>query len=324
MAFNHKIPPKFVYIIVEIVSGMLYNVNIAITKGKSKMNIRYKSVITLLLVLTLGLSVFTPLQAATKEPIDYSPVFDAEYYYKAYPDLHRNVKNTPAALLAHFTEVGMKEGRSGNASFNVRAYMANNLDLLSIYGAKDLSVYYLHYITAGKAEGRTAVYKDGTQPPEGALSSYSTTYDVTEERAVNVELAASNIDGLVIEPGNKFSFSNSIGSRTLANGYVVAPSFASGRIVSSVGGGICQVSSTIHVAMLLAGISPTQRYAHSLPVDYVPKGLDSAIVEGYKDLTFTNNFDFALVINASVENGVLTVTFSRQEPSADTGAKTRT
>ena len=58
------------------------------------------------------------------------------------------------------------------------------------------------------------------------------------------------------------------------------------------GGGICQVSSTIHVAMLLAGITPTQRYAHSLPVDYVPKGLDSAIVEGYKDLTFTNKFDF--------------------------------
>ena len=288
------------------------------------MNIRYKSAVTLLLVFALAFSAFTPLHAATQKPVDYSPVFDAEYYYNTYPDLHQSVKNTPSALLAHFTSVGMKEGRSGNASFNVRAYMANNLDLLPIYGVKDLSIYYLHYITTGKAEGRSAVYKDGAQPPEGALSSYSTTYDVTEDRAVNVELAASNINGLVIEPGKKFSFSNSIDSRTLANGYVVAPSFASGRVVSSVGGGICQVSSTIHVAMLLAGISPTQRYAHSLPVDYVPRGLDSAIVEGYKDLTFTNNFDYAIRINATVEGGVLTVTFSRQEPSADTGAKTRT
>lgn len=282
------------------------------------MNTTRKAIITLLLIISLGLTAFTPLNAATKKPMDYSSVFDAEYYYNAYPDLQQSVRNTPSALLQHFTTVGMKEGRRGNASFNVKAYMANNLDLLPIYGVKDLSSYYLHYITTGKAEGRIALYKDGAQPPEGVLSSYSTTYDVTEERAVNVELAASNIDGLVIEPGNKFSFSNSIGSRTIANGYVVAPSFASGRVVSSVGGGICQVSSTIHVAMLLAGISPTQRYAHSLPVDYVPKGLDSAIVEGYKDLTFTNNFDFAVVINASVANGVLTVTFSRQEPAAVT------
>lgn len=275
------------------------------------MNIKHKAIFAMLLIFTLSLSAFTPLEAATS--IDYSSVFDAEYYYNAYPDLHQSVKNTPSALLQHFTTIGMKEGRSGNAAFNVRAYMANNLDLLPVFGVKDLSCYYLHYITIGKAEGRSAVYKDGTQPPEGVLSSYSTTYDTTEDRAVNVELAASNINGLVIEPGKNFSFSNSIGSRTIANGYVVAPSFASGRVVSSVGGGICQVSSTIHVAMLLAGISPTQRYAHSLPVDYVPKGLDSAIVEGYKDLTFTNNFDYNIVINASVENGVLTVTFSRQE-----------
>ena len=97
-----------------------------------------------------------------------------------------------------------------------------------------------------------------------------------------------------------------------SNGYVVAPSFASGRVVSSVGGGICQVSSTIYVSMLLAGIAPSQRYAHSLPVDYVPKGLDSAIVEGYKDLTFTNKFDFPIVINATTQEGVLTVSFLQQ------------
>ncbi|MCM1136457.1 MAG: VanW family protein [Clostridium sp.] len=280
-----------------------------------------KFIAALLLMVSCCLSAFTPVHAATQKPIDYSSVFDAEYYYNNYPDLHQSVQNTPSSLLQHFITVGMKEGRNGNASFNVKAYMANNLDLLPVYGVKDLSSYYLHYINIGKAEGRVAVYKNGAQPPEGVLSSYSTTYNVKEERAVNVELAAANIDGLVIEPGQKFSFSNSIGSRTLANGYVVAPSFASGRVVSSVGGGICQVSSTIHVAMLLAGIAPTQRYPHSLPVDYVPTGLDSAIVEGYKDLTFTNNFDFALVINTSVENGTLTVTFSQQAPASKDAKK---
>ena len=273
---------------------------------------KWKRLTALLLIALCTLSGFAPVQASAVNQSDYSPVFDANYYYNTYEDLQQNIGNDPAALLNHFITIGMKEGRSGNALFNVKAYMNNNLDLLPVYGAKDLSGYYYHYITCGRQEGRSAVFKAGSELPAGTLSTYSTVYDVTEDRAVNVELAASKINGLTIAPGEKFSFSNSIGSRTIANGYVVSPSFASGRIVSSVGGGICQVSSTIYVTMLLAGIAPTQRYAHSLPVDYVPAGLDSAIVEGYKDLTFTNNFDFSIIINATVQNGVLTVTFTQQ------------
>ncbi len=273
-----------------------------------------KKILALLLTIVFVVSALpVPLRAAENRLTDYSAVFDAEYYYNAYADLRQTLGNDPTALLEHFINVGMKEGRSGNASFHVKAYMLNNLDLLPVYGVKDLSSYYIHYITCGQKEGRSGVYKKGTEPQAGILSSYSTSYDVTEDRAVNVNLAASMINGMEIAPGEKFSFSNSIGSRTLANGYVVAPSFAGGRVVSSVGGGICQVSSTIYVAMLLAGITPTERYAHSLPVDYVPKGLDSAIVEGYKDLTFTNQFDFTIVINATVKDGVLTVSFVQKQ-----------
>ncbi len=272
-----------------------------------------------ILILLLAIACLFPCQAISlraevKTPdVDYSSVFDAEYYYNTYPDLRHTIGNNPDALLEHFINVGMKEGRTGCSTFNVKAYMVNNVDLLPVYGVKDLSGYYLHYITSGKKEGRSGVYKEGNKPAQGVLSTYSTSYDVTEDRAVNVELAASMINGMEIAPGEKFSFSNSIGSRTLANGYVVAPSFAGGRVVSSVGGGICQVSSTIYVTMLLAGITPTQRYAHSLPVDYVPKGLDSAIVEGYKDLTFTNNFDFTIIINVTVRDGVLTVSFVQKQ-----------
>lgn len=271
-----------------------------------------KSIIVLLLVIVCSLTAIIPLYAAPENAIDYSAVFDADYYYNTYPDLQQNIGNDPAALLKHFTTVGMREGRSGNALFNVKAYMQNNLDLLPVYGAKDLSNYYIHYITCGKNENRIALYQKGTELPAGVLSTYSTVYDDKEDRAVNVELAASRINGIVIAPGEKFSFSNSIGTRTIENGYVVAPSFAGGRVVSSVGGGICQVSSTIYVSMLLAGIPAAQRYAHSLPVDYVPEGLDSAIVEGYKDLTFTNNFNFSVVINATAADGVLTVSFVQQ------------
>ncbi len=249
--------------------------------------------------------VAAPIPAIT----DYSAVFDATYYYNTYPDLQQNLGNNPDALLKHFITSGMKEGRNGNAAFNVHAYMYNNLDLVAVYGAKDLRNYYIHYICHGKKEGRNALYKWGTQPGAGVLASYSTKYNVKEARAINVELAAARVNGLKIAPGEKFSFSTSVGTRTVENGYVEAPSFAAGKVVTSVGGGICQVSSNIYVVMLLSGITPTQHYFHSLPVDYVPTGLDAAIVEGYKDLTFKNPFDFPIVINATTKNGVLNVSF---------------
>lgn len=242
---------------------------------------------------------------------DYSAVFDAEYYYQTYPDLQQNLGSDPEALLNHFINTGMKEGRNGNAAFQVKAYMYNNPDLMAVYGITDLSAYYLHYIVYGKAEGRKALFDAGSEFPANTLGRYTTCYDVTEDRAVNVELAASRINGMVVQPGETFSYSLSVGTRTLENGYVTAPSFAGGTVVSSVGGGICQVSSTLYVAMLLSQIPATQHYLHSLPVDYVVRGLDAAIVEGYKDLQFKNNYDYPIAIYAVTENGALTVSIVR-------------
>ena len=271
-------------------------------------------------LLTFSLILFLPVQTVTAAnstvtcsvKADYSAVFDADYYYLTYPDLQQSIGNDPAALLKHFITTGMKEGRKGNASFQVKAYMYNNPDLMAVYGIKDLSAYYLHYMNCGKAEGRKAVFEKGKEFSEGTLARYSTTYDTKEDRAVNVELAASRIDGLTLNPGDTFSYSSSVGTRTLENGYVVAPSFAGGRVVTSVGGGICQVSSTLYAAMLIAGIPATQHYLHSLPVDYVPRGLDAAIVEGYKDLKFKNNFDYPIVLHATTKDGTLTVSITKQ------------
>ena len=254
----------------------------------------------------------TAVQAAESASgnIDYSAVFDAEYYYNTYQDVQQTIGFNEEDLLDHFIRSGMAEGRMGKADFDVRSYMKNNLDLLAVYGIKDLSAYYYHYIQSGKAEGRTVGY-----PSRNAdeIASFSTQYNTEEDRATNVELAAQRIDGIVIQPGTSFSFSNSIMSRTTENGYVVAPSFASGRVVSSVGGGICQVSSTLYGAMTLSSIPATERYAHSLAVDYVPKGLDSAIVEGVKDLRFKNLYDYPIRIDSSAENGTLTVAISKAE-----------
>lgn len=255
-------------------------------------------------------AVSTSSNAAISQITDYSAVFDADYYYQAYPDLQASIGNDPSALLSHFIKTGMREGRNGNAQFNLKAYMYQNPDLMAIYGT-DLPSYYRHYITSGKAENRKAVFDTGKGFAEGVLGSYTTTFDTTEDRATNVILSASRINGLVIPVGGRFSYSTSVGTRTTANGYVEAPSYASGRVVTSVGGGICQVSSTLYAAMVVADIPATSHYLHSLAVDYVPRGLDAAIVEGYKDLTFVNPYSYPVMLQASTDNGVLTVSIVR-------------
>lgn len=262
--------------------------------------------ILLSVTLTASLMLSTPVMAAANQP-DYSPVFNADYYYQSYPDLQQNIGNDPKALLNHFVNTGMKEGRSGNADFQLKAYMYYNPDLMAVYKSRDPGAYYLHYISCGKAEKRKARFDQADVFPEGTLARFSTVYNTDEDRAVNVELSASRINGLVIQPGETFSYSDSVGTRTLANGYVVAPSFAGGRVVSSVGGGICQVSSTLYAVMVLAGIPATEHYLHSLSVDYVPRGLDAAIVEGAKDLKFKNNFDYPIAISSAAKDGTLTI-----------------
>ena len=242
---------------------------------------------------------------------DYSAIFDANYYYNTYPDLQAAFGKDDAKLFEHFVKCGMKEGRVGNADFNVKAYMKNNLDLVGLFKADDLTEYYAHYANNGKAEGRIAQYQANQAPREGVLATHTTYYDPKESRAINVELAASRINGMVIEPGKVFSYSDSVGRRTVENGYVDGPSFANGKEVSSIGGGICQVSSTLYVSMLLSGIEPIEHHYHGLPVDYVPKGLDASIAENVQDLRFKNNSAYNVVIEASAKDGVLTVSLLR-------------
>ncbi|NLL76173.1 MAG: VanW family protein [Clostridiales bacterium] len=273
---------------------------------------RYKKFAALVLCLGILFNSTPQVQAGriSIDGIDYSSVFDAEYYYNTYSDVQTAIGHDADKLLQHFISAGMKEGRVGKADFNVRAYMKNNLDLLPVLGFDDLRAYYYHYIQSGKAEGRIATAA-GVQTDINEISSFSTEYNEDEDRAVNIELASSRIDGIVIQPNETFSFSESILSRTLENGYKIAPSFANGRKVTSIGGGICQVSSTLYVTMLLSAIPATERYGHSLTVDYVPQGFDSAIVEGTKDLKFKNPYDYPICIHSTAKDGNLTVSISK-------------
>lgn len=272
-----------------------------------------KRIVISLMVIALVMVGIVPMQAQAKKTTDYSAVFDADYYYGVYDDLRSVIGNNPKKLLQHFITYGMQEGRRGNQEFDVKAYMENNPDLVQIFGTEDLESYYLHYIDCGKKEGRSALSAagSGSAPAKTLISSYTTAFDPKQSRAVNIALAASKINGTVIEPGQEFSFSDTVGPRTAENGFVIAPTFMNKEVVPGMGGGICQVSSTMYAAMLQGDIKATQRHAHSMPVSYIPEGMDATISAGKKDLTFTNNFSFSIVINAVVDDGTVTVSFSK-------------
>ena len=261
----------------------------------------------------------------------YRSVFDASYYYSAYPDVAAACGKNNEALFNHFVNYGVKEGRSASAEFNPQAYRQRYEDLQEAFGSY-MASYCRHYETCGRKEGRngradgqpvavadTSQQTDQSTDAQNAqqangnvIGTYTTAYVAGIPRANNVELAASRINGVVVQPGQSFSFSATILPRSRANGYVVAPIFVSGKKSTGIGGGVCQVSSTLYAAMVTAGLPATERHPHSLPVDYLPKGLDATIAGNYLDLKFTNVYSQPLQIQASASNGTLTVSLVLQ------------
>ena len=242
---------------------------------------------------------------------DFRAVFNADYYYDQNPDLQAVIGKDSESLFRHFIHTGIREGRSGNEQFNLKAYVYYNPDLLDAYKT-DLAAYCRHYETLGKAEGRLSLF---SSQERSVIGFYHTDYDKTLPRASNIHLAASRINGLVLQPGERFSFSQAVLSRTPENGYVMAPAIGG----MEYGGGICQVSSTLYAAMCHALLPATERYPHSSRISYMPEGLDATISEGHKDLTFINPYDKPLTIVAAPDETGLTVSLllgASDSPSA--------
>lgn len=266
-----------------------------------------------------------PMQAeaapkkATADLTYVSQVFDADYYYNQYSDVAQVIGKDTNKLLNHYVTYGIKEGRNASAGFNATNYRNNYADLKKAFGT-DMMAFCRHYVEYGKNEGRNAI--DVLVAPDEAeviaqtgsvISTYSTKFDAKIARATNVKLAASQINGKVLQPGETFSFLGSILPRTIENGYVVAPVFSNKKVSKGVGGGICQVSSTIYAAVTGTSCTVNERHAHSLPVSYIPKGMDATVSAPSLDFRFTNSYDRPLLLTVEAgDNGVLTVTITLQ------------
>lgn len=149
---------------------------------------------------------------------------------------------------------------------------------------------------------------------DDVLGKFSTTFRESEtKRSHNLRNAVGFIDGSIIYPGDTFSVADTIYPLSTDNGYEEAPSYADGEVVESLGGGVCQVSTTLYNAVLRAELQIVERSPHSMVVTYVEPSMDAAIAGDYKDLKFSNNTDTPVYIQGYCSGGVLTFTIYGDE-----------
>jgi vancomycin resistance protein YoaR len=135
-------------------------------------------------------------------------------------------------------------------------------------------------------------------------------------RAVNIETAAKKLDGLVLRPGEFFSFNEVVGERSEANGFKTAWEIFKGEMRPGVGGGTCQVASTLHAAAFFGGLEILERLPHSRPSAYIPMGLDATVVFPVVDLKIRNPHPFPVVVHTKVGANSLVVELLGKEKPA--------
>ncbi|MDO5349329.1 MAG: VanW family protein [Lachnospiraceae bacterium] len=139
------------------------------------------------------------------------------------------------------------------------------------------------------------------------ISTVSTNTTANSKRNTNVRLACEAINGTILQPGQEFSFNDVVGQRTEAKGYQAAAAYNNGEVVQEIGGGVCQVSTTLYNAVLKAGLKTTVRRSHTYEPSYITPGQDATISFGGPDYKFMNNSDMPIGIRASYGDQVCTV-----------------
>ena len=139
------------------------------------------------------------------------------------------------------------------------------------------------------------------------LGEATTSVSGSSNRKSNVKLSASVCNGIILLPGDVFSYNDTTGSRTADKGYLPAPSYVGGKSTDEIGGGICQTSSTIYYAALLSNLKIVERANHMYDTGYIPLGMDATVWYGSTDFRFENDTDYPIKLVTSYQNSRLTV-----------------
>ena len=187
-----------------------------------------------------------------------------------------------------------KRNMLGSKRNRILIYLLLSLILLSlctVNNVKAMPFYNLHPATLTV---RSRFY-----------TSYSSS---SAERKWNIKLASKKLNKTFVDVGGEFSFNQTVGERTARKGYKTAKIIVGGKFVDGVGGGVCQVSTTLYNAVLLAGLTITEYHAHSLPVSYVNPSFDAMVNSGSADLRFINNTSNPILIFVEADDCRITVT----------------
>lgn len=200
------------------------------------------------------------------------------------------------------------DGKAG-----IKVDVATSVQNIKEHFGKDWEFQGAESITLVTTVDEPDVTKEQLQQVKDVLGTFSTSFKANNNRGKNVANATSRINGTVLMPGEVMSASDSMGSRNAANGYLEAGSYLNGETVESYGGGVCQVSTTLYNAVILAELEITERSSHSMIVDYVKPSMDAAISEGVLDLKIKNNTEAPIYIEGYTNGGTLTFTVYGKE-----------
>lgn len=155
---------------------------------------------------------------------------------------------------------------------------------------------------------RVTINQIGSEAFPDQLATFTTRYDVSDrDRTTNLEIACQKLNGKVILTGETFSYNQTLGPRTAAAGYKNGKVYEGGEIVDGIGGGICQISSTLYNTVLLSNLEIVERRNHQFVTSYLPAGRDATVVYGAIDFKFKNTRTFPVRIVANAKNGIATV-----------------
>lgn len=155
---------------------------------------------------------------------------------------------------------------------------------------------------------KVTVNQIGSEAFPDRLSNFTTRYDASaKDRTTNLVIACQKLNGKVIMPGETFSYNQTLGKRTAAAGYKNAAVYENGQVVDGIGGGICQISSTLYNAVLMANLEIVERRNHQFVTSYLPAGRDATVVYGAIDFKFKNTRQYPIRLSASAKNGIATI-----------------
>ena len=201
-----------------------------------------------------------------------------------------NIEAKDATISKADGDFSITPGTKGE-KIDVNASVSRILSTLSSFNGADTSIDLIVVEDIPKADA------EDLERIHDIIGSYKTSFSTSSaDRSGNVRNGTHLVDGTLLMPGESFSMYNTVSPFTEENGYFLAGSYLNGMVVESLGGGICQVSSTLYNAVLRAELQVDERHNHSMIVSYVDLSSDAAISGTSKDFKFTNNKDFPIYI----------------------------